>query len=217
MIYDPRYQGQVFWDAPHSPDLMTLLNMLQDQIRLKSEIVYPPAGKDSKILGFGFGITALLGLAAGGITHLITKASLASFIVGFISLFLGFTVTALIIAHNRLISRPRLMTSEVNAVCIGHSITRSDHHTSRTPVFKYTYKGREYTAYDGNYANNTKIPSTGSEVTIKVDPEDPAEIMWSDKNNKKMFFFAAMICIVMIIGEIAMIIVTLSDKGIMGS
>ena len=216
MIYDPRYRGQVFWDAPHKPDLMTLINMLQDQIRLKSEIVYPPAGKDSKTLGIGLGCTALFALLAGGLTFLITKVGIASFIVGFISLFLGFTVTALIIAHNRLISRPRLMTSEVNAVCVGHSITRSDHHMSRTPVFKYTYNGREYLAYDGNYANKTKIPAIDSTVTINIDPEDPSEFMWSESNNKKMFFFVAMICIVMIIGEIAMIIVTLSDKGIMG-
>ena len=40
--------------------------------------------------------------------------------------------------------------------------------------------------------------------------------MWSEGNNKKMFFFAAAICVIMIIGEIAMIVVTLGDKGIMG-
>ena len=216
MIYDPRYRGQVFWDAPHKPDLMTLINMLQDQIRLKSEIVYPPSGKDSKTLGIGLGISALLGLAAGGITYLVTKVGLASFIVGFISLFFGFTVTALIIAYNRLIVRPRLMTSEVNALCVGHSIAMSDHHATRTPVFKYTYNGREYLAYDGNYANKTKIPEIDSTITINIDPEDPSEFMWSESNNKKIFFCAAAVCVMMIIGEIAMIVVTLGDKGIMG-
>lgn len=216
MIYDPRYRDQIFWDAPHKPDLMTLINMFQDQIRLKSEVVYPPSGKDAKTLGIGLGCSALAGLAAGGITYLMTKVGLASFIVGFITLFLGFTITALIIARYRLIIRPSKMTSEVNAVCVGYSISRSDQHTIRTPVFKYTYNGREYLAYDGNYSNHSKIPSIDSTLTIRIDPEDPAELMWSERNNRKTFFFAAAVCVIMIIGEIGMIIVTLGDKGIMG-
>ena len=216
MIYDPRYRDQVFWDAPHKPDLMTLINMLQDQIRLKSEIVYPPAGKDAKTLGIGLGCSALFALLAGGLTFLITKVGIAAFIVGFIGLFMGFTVTAFFIARDRLLIRPQLMTSQVNAVCVGHSLTGGDGHMNRCPVFKYTYNGREYLAYDGNYSNRTKLPDIDEKLTIRIDPEHPEELMWNEGHNKNTFFFAAAVCVIMIIGEIAMIVVTLGDKGIMG-
>ena len=216
MIYDERYRDQVFWDAPYSPDLHILINMIREKALNRTEIITPPAGKDLKTLGIGLGCTALLALAAGGITYLVTKVGLAAFIVGFISLFIGFTITAFLIARNRLLIRPKLMTAQVNAVCVGHSLTGGDGHMNRCPVFKYTYNGREYLAYDGNYTNRTKLPDVDEKLTIRIDPEDPAELMWSEGQNKNSFFFAVIVCAVLLLGEIGMIFVTLCDEGIMG-
>ncbi|MBR5386955.1 MAG: hypothetical protein IK142_05160 [Clostridiales bacterium] len=216
MIYDERYREQVFWDAPYTPELRILIGMIRDKALNRTEIIYPPAGKDMKTLGIGLGCSALFALLAGGLTFLITKVGLAAFIVGFIGLFMGFTVTAFLIARDRLLIRPQLMTSQVNAVCVGHSLTGGDGHMNRCPVFKYTYNGREYLAYDGNYSNRTKLPDIDEKLTIKIDPEHPEELMWNEGHNKNSFFFAALVCAIIFLGEIGMIAVTLCDKGIMG-
>ena len=216
MIYDERYRNQVFWDVPHGPDYASLKRKLIDLAMNGQNRITPPAGKDSKTIGIGALAALVLAVLAGVITHFVTGAGIGAAVVGFIVFFLAGTVTALIIARNRLLVRPKLMTQEVNAMCVGYSITGNDGHINRTPVFKYTYAGREYLAYDGIYSNRGRLPEIDSTVTIKVDPEDPAEFIWSD-NNQKTFVFAAVICAIMILTEIAMIVIILSDKGLMGS
>ena len=214
MIYNYNYRRQIFWDTNDSLTVMELIQKITDLATINRES--PPSSKDSKTFGIGCLLAFILGGAAGSITYLINKSAAGAIVIGMISFFMVFTVTAFIILRNRMLVRPAKMTQEVNAECIGFSFTCSNGHRLRTPVFAYHYNGKKYLSYDGTYANNVKMPAIGSEVTIHIDPDDPNEIMWSEKNNKNTFIFGALVCAIMFIGEIGFIILALNDKGIMG-
>lgn len=217
MIYDERYRDQIFWENPYDLDYASFKSKLLDLAMNKTQFITPPAGKDAKTVGIGFLIAVVVAALAGVITHFATGAGIGAVVVAVIAFFMVGTVTAVIVARNRLIVRPSKMTQEVNAKCVGYSLTGSDGHMNRCPVFKYTYGGREYLAYEGNYSNRGERPEIDSMVTIRVDHDDPAEFVWNDRNNQKTFVFSAVICVIMFLVEIAMLIITLSDKGLMGS
>lgn len=213
MRYDRSYRNQVFWDKDHSISLAELIEMIKQEMYERKHgggVAYPPKTDDSETLRKGGLGTVVLVIVAALVAFLIKRDGLVALIVGFMCFFIGFTITALIIVYNRLYVRPARMTQEVSAKCIGHSLTNSDGHMLKSPVFSYYYAGRNYTAYTGNYGSGRKIPAIGTDVTIKIDPEDPMELKWSDSSTKSSFIFASLVCGIVLIGEIGMLLMVLT-------
>ena len=144
----------------------------------------PPASPDLKTVGIGMLINTLVCIAVGFIKFFLHGSGIAGFVTGFVLWFAGFAVVGLIVDYNRMIKRPKKMTAEVNALVAGHSLEASNGHLMRTPVFKYEYGGRKYFAYDGVCSNTGKVPKVGEEVTIRIDPDEPSELSWSDKKQE---------------------------------
>ena len=194
MLYESNYRGQVYWDSPDRITLRDVLEKLNERIQYHHYVTTPPASPDLKTVGIGMLINTLVCIAVGFIKYFLHGSGIAGFVTGFVLWFAGFAVIGLIVGYNRMIKRPKKMTVEVNALVAGHSLEASNGHLLRTPVFKYEYGGRKYFAYDGVYSNTGKVPKVGEEVTIRIDPDEPSELSWSDKNNRSTFMFIGFVC-----------------------
>ena len=221
MLYDKMYKDQLFWDNAYELTVTDFVRRMRQEMMERMErreIVYPPAGKDLKTVGIGVLISVGAAAAAGGIAFAVSGSGIGGFCLGFILFFILMCFVVVFVMFQRLIKRPQKMTQEVNATCMGYSLTGGNNNGgfSITPVFKYFYGGREYLAYDGNYQNHSwkKMPPIDSELTIRIDPEDPAELMWSEGNNKKMFIFCTGVTIAVLAGAVAMLFLIINTPDL---
>ena len=188
MRYEPSYQRQLFWDSEGAPGLSDVIDAMSGRINNFGNKI-PSTKKNAMVTYLAFG-TFAVGLLAAIITYIARKSVLLTMIVGLVSVFYAMGAAALI---GLVISRTffsRKCTEPVNAKCIGISIRgRSEHgKLIKAPVFKYAYGGRNYLAVDGRWTNFYKeFPKIGEDWEIKVDPDDPEEIEWTESKSTSIF------------------------------
>ena len=93
------------------------------------------------------------------------------FLFGFIFLAVGIGVGV----HDN--NMKKRCTEEVAAVVIENKTSFSDGDSSPTysPVFRYTYNGKEYTKQTG-YSSNPPVFKEGEKTDLFLDPSDPEKI-----------------------------------------
>ncbi|MBO4926814.1 MAG: hypothetical protein J5379_00990 [Clostridiales bacterium] len=219
MLFNADYSGQIFCDREGGMiSFSELSGMSYGNTVSKPRPVSQAADTEPKIFKTGLLITLGLAIAAGGIAFLVSRSGIGSFALGFMCLFLGGTTTVFSFICYKLLIRTRRITEPVEAKCIGYSLhsekTDTGGGTTRCPVFEYSYGGKDYVAFDGMYTGSKKIPGIGSVMDIWIDPNDPAELLWSKSNIRKTFVFDATICAALIIAEIVLIVSMLFDEGL---
>lgn len=206
MIYNPNYRDQVFWESEGSPSLGDVFSMLKTS--MKTPRVPLPASPVSKVGFITAGICGGVVLLAALLTYVFSKSALLTLVLGMSLCFLCMGILFIVLAVFNFFIYANRCTAPVKAVCVGYSISGnssggSNHHIMRCPVFRYTYGGVEYTAYDGIYENHHRMPPMGVEADILVDPTDPAHIKWEFDNRKALWFIAGgIIAILMSMGFI---------------
>ena len=91
------------------------------------------------------------------------------------------------------ISLKRRCTDQVTATIIDFAISHTRSHgrstTTRTPIYQYTYQGREYISKNSIYSNfgNGHVDD---ECLLYVNPEDPLEFYAKRRGNTMQIFFA---------------------------
>lgn len=218
MIYNENYSNQFFRDTNEPFTLKDFYKLSKEKLAIKEQNINPPKSQDIKIWIVGLGVTFVMTAVACIIVALtrFKTASLGLMIaVAMLMFFLGGTVTVYVKIVNRLMIIPRRMTEPVNALCVGFSLSGNESGEGgimQTPVFKYKYGEIEYLAYDGIYTNHAEFPGIGEEWTIAVDPNNPSELVWSTKNNIKLFVLATVACAFFVALEIVLMVVFLTNR-----
>ncbi|MBO4635824.1 MAG: hypothetical protein J5685_01635 [Clostridiales bacterium] len=217
MLYDRNYRDQMFWETEYYPTLTEFFTRLR-QVDYR-DLCYPPKGKAFGLAVKGFGTAFAVGVLTGVISWLVTGSGVFGLVLGMMAFFGIGIVVAFLIARKTLVTEPAKMTSEVNAKCIGYSLSGSGKGGGvlRTPVFQYNVGGREYIAYDGVYTRHSRMPAIDEYCSIWVNPEEPEYMKWDDAHNMKTFIFAAFVCAIIFLVWIGMTILVIRDPGLRGA
>ena len=186
MRYEPNYRSQFFWDSEGRPGIEDLFNFLKTNTG-GSRI---PRNRLSKLINVELAIGAVAVAIACVIIYVTSKSVLLTLVLGMVSVFYAMGIAALV---GLIIARTKFATNyteTVSAKCIGISISGMTDHRQllKTPVFKYSYGGRNYIAFDGKWSNfHDAFPEIGGDWEIDVNPDDPEDIRWQPGKSTAKF------------------------------
>ncbi len=194
MIYNQNYRDQFFWDQPGKPSISQLFGMVKSE--LSTPRVKRPSNPVTKVSLVSLGIGALIVALSALLSYALTKSILFMIIIIMVTAFIFMGASFIVIAVYNFFIYGRRCTVSTPATCIGYSISGSSNNNSggarllRSPVFKYTYGGLEYIAFDDVYESGGNVPPMNVETTILVDPSDPSHIKWDFSNRKAVWIIA---------------------------
>lgn len=214
MRYDPNYDNQFFWDRSNRPGLLDLANMVKTNIGGTNS----PRDKRSRKISVDLAVGAIAVAVTCVIIYATSRSALFTLVIGVVAVFYAMGIGMLV---ELLLSRTiysRNYTETVSAKCIGISIHGETENGQliKTPVFEYSFGGRNYIAFDGKWSNfRDNFPEIGGDWEIELDPDNPEDIRWQpDKSFSK---FAAIWGIAAILFASMVLWSTLHDEDFMAA
>lgn len=193
MNYNPDYRHQMFWDTNEPINFMSVMREMSQMDRFPREKY--PATKVSKVMRIEGLIGMILSVISALIAFIISKSVVLLIVVFMIAVILCLGIASIVLGVARNIIINRNVTETITAKCIGYSISgggSKSRRVMRSPVFKYNYRGVDHVAFDGVWSNSgSRLPKVGDDFEIKIDPNDPDELVW-EKNSGTNFIAIAM-------------------------
>lgn len=196
MYYDKNYRNQFFKDDNGPIDFKKMFNFEFIKEMNRRDRPKRPKTRTKKIETKVCLVVILLGLIAMGASYLVWEIPVIPVLIFMGTVFILFAAMTWVYAVDAFVISPKLCTEEIDARCVGYSITSSNDADNsgtggflRSPVFEYEYNGKEYTAYDAVYERRSDFPNVGGIVKIHINPNDPEELIWLEKKDRAIFIF----------------------------
>jgi hypothetical protein len=218
MRYESNYRNQFFWESDGLPGISEMMDFFRSEMTAPKAKI--PATKITKAILISLLSLSAITVITAGISFAIMKSIAFTVVLSMLVLFFLMGIMIIVLSILQFKVFPKACSEPVEAECIGFSISGGNGDggaagPTRCPVFKYSYHGFEYTAFDHVYENRGNFPAVGSKLQILVNPDDPEELVWDLTGRRPRFLILCGIFAIVL--SAAIMFIVLNDKNFMDS